>query len=117
MRLIHDAGGVAIWAHPTRAPSERAALLDYARGEALLQRWVEWDLDGLETFYGAYTPPEVEWTTRMAARYELLGTGGSDFHGATKPNVKLGEVNGGRGVPDGVLDALKARAARRRGGL
>ncbi len=114
--LIHGAGGVAIWAHPTRAPSERSALLDFESGEALLKQWVEWGLDGLEVHYGAYTVPEIEWTNAMAKKYNLLGTGGSDFHGTTKPTVKLGQVNGGVGVPDEVLDALKARARVWRGG-
>lgn len=110
VRLIHDAGGVAVWAHPTRAPSERAALLDFASGETLLQKWITWGLDGLETHYGAYTPAEIEWTNAMAQKYDLLGTGGSDFHGKNKPTVHLGQVNGKQGVPDEVLDALKARA-------
>ena len=115
VRLIHQAGGVAIWAHPTRAPSERAALLDFTRGEAMLKQWIEWRLDGLETYYGAYTPDEVAWTNAMAEKYGLLGTGGSDFHGKTKPTVALGAVNGGAEVPDGVLERLKARARKWRG--
>ena len=115
VRLIHEAGGVAIWAHPTRAPSERAALLDFGRGEALIKRWVTWELDGLETRYGAYTPVEIEWTEEMARRHNLIGTGGSDFHGVTKPDVKLGCVNGDQSVPDEVLNLLKAGAARWRG--
>ena len=112
VRLIHDAGGVAVWAHPTRAPSERAALLDFSHGEKLLQQWANWGLDGLETYYGAYTPDEIAWTNRMATQFGLIGTGGSDFHGATKPNVKLGAVNGGTRVPADVLEQLKARARR-----
>ena len=109
VRLIHEAGGVAVWAHPTRAPSERAALLNFESGESMLRRWVEWGLDGLETHYGAYTPAEIEWTRAMAAKYDLIGTGGSDFHGLTKPTVALGQVNGGGAVPDAVLEVLKAR--------
>ena len=112
VRLIHEAGGVAVWAHPTRAPSERAALLDFARGEKMLEQWSEWGLDGLETHYGAYTPDEMVWTTRMAEKFGLIGTGGSDFHGLTKPTVFLGQVNGGAGVPDDVLETLKARARK-----
>ena len=115
VRLIHDAGGVAVWAHPTRAPSERAALLDFESGETLLQQWLGWGLDGLEIYYGAYTPAEIEWTNAMTEKYKLLGTGGSDFHGANKPTVKLGEVNGEGRVPAEVLDALKARARHWRG--
>ena len=115
VRLIHDAGGVAIWAHPTRAPSERAAPLDFARGKELVQRWSDWKLDGLETHYGAYTPGEIEWTNQMAQQFGLIGTGGSDFHGAGKPNVKLGQVNGGQSVPAEVLRNLKTRARFWRG--
>ena len=110
VKLIHDAGGVAVWAHPTRAPSERSALLDFARGEKLIQQWAAWGLDGLETYYGAYTPAEIEWTNRMASQFDLIGTGGSDFHGANKPNVQLGEVNGKQRVPAEALEKLKARA-------
>lgn len=110
VELIHDAGGVAIWAHPTRPPSERSSAFDLSRGDELLKLWLAWGLDGLETFYGAYTPEEVAWTMARAREHGLVGTGGSDFHGATKPNVLLGKVNGGASVPDDVLRALKARA-------
>lgn len=116
VELIHQAGGVAVWAHPTRAPSERAALLDFASGETLLKQWIEWGLDGIETYYGAYTPAEIEWTHEMARKYDLLGTGGSDFHGNNKPAVYLGEVNGKQSVPAEALEKLKARAQHWRGG-
>ncbi len=112
--LIHDAGGVAVWAHPTRSPSERAEVLNFSRGETLLRLWREWGLDGLEIFYGAYAAEEAAWTRAMSEKYDLLGTGGSDFHGATKPNVPLGQVNGGVKVPDEVLLALRQRAAKSR---
>lgn len=115
VKLIHDAGGVAVWAHPTRSPSERAEVLDFSRGEALLQLWRDWGLDGLETFYGAYSPEEAAWTRAMSEKYDLLGTGGSDFHGATKPGVPLGRVNGGGEVPDEVLSALRLRAKGEQG--
>jgi len=109
VELIHDAGGVAIWAHPTRQPSERAEILDFTRGEALLQKWKEWGLDGLEIYYGAYTSEEAAWTRAMSEKYHLLGIGGSDFHGATKPNVPLGKVNGGGEVPEQVIADLELR--------
>jgi hypothetical protein len=43
----------------------------------------------------------------MQQRHNLLGTGGSDFHGAPKPTVKLGVTHTGKAVPDEVLDELK----------
>ena len=113
--LIHEAGGVAVWAHPTRGPSERAEVLDFARGEELLHQWKAWGLDGMEVYYGAYTPAEAAWTLSMSEKYGLLGTGGSDFHGATKSGVPLSRVNGDARVPDGVLGVLEARAKGNRG--
>ena len=111
VRLIHEAGGVAVWAHPTRPPSARASVLEFAEGEILLQQWLKWGLDGLETYYSAYTPEEAAWTAAMAAKYGLLGTGGSDFHGISKPNVRLGVTHTGGPLPASVLQALKSRRA------
>lgn len=113
VELIHKAGGLAVWAHPTRPPSARADILDSELGEKLLQHWVEWGLDGLEVHYGAYTPPERSWAQAMAQKYHLLGTGGSDFHGVSKPHVKLGRVTDDKPVPFEALKNLKnARASR-----
>jgi len=104
IELIHEAGGIAVWAHPPRSGKYSNDEL-----EACLKDWVSWDLDGLETYYGAYTDAQAQWAARMQKRYDLLGTGGSDFHGAAKPNVKLGVAHTGKAVPDEVLDQLKAR--------
>jgi len=102
--LIHEAGGVAVWAHPPRSGQYSLPEL-----EARLQEWIAWGLDGLETYYSSYTDAEAQWTARMQKQYNLLGTGGSDFHGAPKPHVKLGVTHTGKAVPDRVLDELKAR--------
>ena len=47
----------------------------------------------------------------LAAEFGFVATGGSDFHGQTKPGVRLGAGTGGRPIPDSVLAELKARAA------
>jgi predicted metal-dependent phosphoesterase TrpH len=104
IELIHDAGGVAVWAHPPRSGQYSPDEL-----EARLKEWIAWGLDGLETYYSAYTDAQAQWAARMQKRYGLLGTGGSDFHGAPKPAVKLGVTHTGKAVPDEVLDELKAR--------
>ncbi|HEX8464763.1 MAG TPA: PHP domain-containing protein [Abditibacterium sp.] len=118
IRLIHDGGGVAVWAHPTRPPSKRGGgAVDFEVWEAKLQRWIGWGLDGLEIYYWQYTSEEAEWTAKMAAKYGLLGTGGSDFHGTSKPMVFLGVTHTQNAVPDEVLEALKARGGAPRQGL
>lgn len=105
--LIHEAGGVAIWAHPTRSKD-----VSHTHLEARLRDLLEAGLDGLETYYAAYTPEEQAWCEQMARKYGILGTGGSDFHGVSKPDIHLGRVRDGVGVPVGVLDALKAKRHR-----
>lgn len=108
IQLIHDGGGAAIWAHPTRPPSKRGApSVDFAEWEEKLRGWLEWKLDGLEIYYSQYTPEEASWTAHMARKYDLIGTGGSDFHGASKPGIELGITHTGVAVPDEVLAALK----------
>ncbi|RYG75241.1 PHP domain-containing protein [bacterium] len=110
IELIHAGGGVAIWAHPTRPPSKRGGgLVDFDEWEVKLQRWIEWGLDGIEIYYSQYLPEEAEWTLRMVEKYGLLGTGGSDFHGTTKPTIELGVTHTGEALPDAVLDMLKAK--------
>lgn len=83
--LIHDAGGVAILAHPTLYKLSRQrtlSLIDY-----LKQR----GLDGLECYYPAYTPRQTRDFLQFCHNNRLLITGGSDFHGSFKPRISLGQ--------------------------
>lgn len=105
--LIHEAGGIAVWAHPLRPPSTRLRAPMDEIVEQQIANWKSWGLDGMEVFYGDYEPSEAQWSHEMARKYELIGTGGSDFHGANK-TMRLGEVNDGARVPDEVLDILKS---------
>ena len=109
VELIHAAGGVAVWAHPTRPPSKRAGETDFIELERQLREWIEIGLDGLEIYYSQYSEAEANWTAQMAQKYALLGTGGSDFHGASKPTIELGKTHTQCAVPDEVLGALQAK--------
>jgi predicted metal-dependent phosphoesterase TrpH len=100
---IHQAGGVAVWAHP---PFNRK--VEWDEYEDILREWIGWGLDGLEIYYSLYTPEDAQWCGQMAQKYNLLGSGGSDFHGVSKPTVFLGKTHTGGPVPDEVLTALKA---------
>jgi predicted metal-dependent phosphoesterase TrpH len=101
---IHDAGGVAVWAHP---PLNRNFTLSEL--EQKLTDWVSWGLDGLETYYTRYTPEETAWSREVVQKHGLLASGGSDFHGVSKPDINLGTAQDGMVVPDEVLLSLKQR--------
>ena len=78
IELIHQAGGVAVWAHP------RIDAFD--RGVRGLR---ELGLDGVECYRPRLAPSEVQYFETAARDLELLRTGGSDWHGAW--HGKLGE--------------------------
>ena len=69
----------------------------------------EQGLDGIEVFYSQHTEAETALYQEIAHELEFAISGGSDFHGRSKPNVTLGVVYHGTGVPDRVLADLRAR--------
>jgi hypothetical protein len=66
-------------------------------------------VSGLECYYPTHDEATVARMLELADANDLVPTGGSDFHGATKPDVKLGQADGGRPVPYTVLVTLKER--------
>ncbi len=105
--LIRAAGGVAVLAHPT------FLYLKPAAEKKFFQRLVDGGLGGVETYYSRHNEQDTRHYLDMAKHYDLVPTGGSDFHGATKPDVHLGIGLGNLKVPYEVLDQLRARVPAR----
>ncbi|MBI5833732.1 MAG: PHP domain-containing protein [Armatimonadetes bacterium] len=108
IELVHAAGGAAVLAHPCQTRLSPADLAD------TLSRWVARGLDGLEVYYPQHTPRQRRLYRDLATRWRLAITVGSDFHGATKPGVRLGQVPGRVPDDDEVLDRLRGAAERHR---
>jgi len=75
IRWIHDAGGLAVWAHPfwdVDADDEVLAAID---------RYAAAGLDGVECFYPTHTAQQTRLLVDRCAALGLLTTGSSDFHG------------------------------------
>ncbi|HUX67619.1 MAG TPA: PHP domain-containing protein [Terriglobales bacterium] len=104
MRLIRAAGGVAVLAHPGTLPLTRVEL------EAMVAELCGEGLGGIEAYWAKHTPGVVRACEAIAARHQLLATGGSDFHGAHKPEIELGMAAGGALAP-ALLDGLEGRIA------
>jgi predicted metal-dependent phosphoesterase TrpH len=104
--MIHAAGGVAICAHPTQL-----RLPNFARLERVLKDLVDLGLDGVEVIHSDHRPLEVKFLDAFATKYQLLKTGGSDFHGSMKSKVSLGLARQ-RPIPRRYFDALIARLKR-----
>ncbi|MEO8288833.1 MAG: PHP domain-containing protein [Chloroflexota bacterium] len=100
IELVHSAGGVASLAHPTWLK----------RPEALLPTLVEAGLDGIETYYGSYDLETVNWLARLAAQYNLVPTGGTDYHGF--PGLAHADL-GSRSLPPECFAQLERRSRDR----
>jgi len=102
-RWIREAGGVPVVAHPGRFTGGGFRWDD---AMADLQRQ---GLEGLEGYYGEYRAAEQKYFVALAARLGMVVTGGSDYHGANKPGLRLGRGRGGLQVPDELLDRLETQ--------
>ncbi|MDP1946860.1 MAG: PHP domain-containing protein [Nitrospirota bacterium] len=101
---IRAAGGVAVLAHPTWAKVSGESL------NALLIALKAEGLGGIEVHYSSHTKRQTREYLDLAKRLDLLITGGSDFHGITKPDIEVGTGKGGLKVSEKLLDPLKKAA-------
>ena len=82
---IRAAGGVAILAHPVHLNCRNRAEL-----ERVMRELIAAGLEGIEVYHTDHTVDQTRLYLELACRYHLLVTGGSDFHGAAKPEAMLG---------------------------
>lgn len=101
VELIKQAGGIAILAHP----------LLYHLSSVSMQRLVDdlkaVGLDGIEAIYSTYSVRDEHLMKKFAADNGLLVSGGSDFHGSTKPTIQLGTGRGNLFIPYSILEHMK----------
>lgn len=101
VELILSAGGVPVLAHPVLYH------LSDARLDTLVSRLKEAGLAGIEAVYSTYNTAEERQMRKLADKYDLLISGGSDFHGATKPGLDLGCGYGRLCIPYEILENIK----------
>jgi predicted metal-dependent phosphoesterase TrpH len=101
IRLIHKAGGIAVLAHPFVYHLPEQEL------DELIGNLKKDGLDGLEVFYSSNTGFDEGIARRYANKYNLLMTGGSDFHGDNKPHISMGTGRGNLRIPYSVLTNIK----------
>lgn len=107
--IIHEAGGVTSLAHfhkniglgklESRQQQEQAIVELHRLG-----------LDGMERFYPNYSVEDAEFAAKMIAKYDLMPTGGTDFHGTNRPGIEMGSgLNGNMAVPYAFYEEVKSR--------
>lgn len=101
--LVRRAGGVPVLAHPYQLRLAEEAL------DARIPEWKDAGLGGIEVQHSSHDAARQSFLERLAAKHGLAATGGSDFHGDTKPDVALGRAHGGARIPMSRLDDLIRR--------
>ena len=98
--LINMAGGIAILAHPYSYKLSRSQV------EALLDKLIPAGLAGMECYYSTYDDGQTSELRSIALSKKLLVSGGSDFHGAIKPDISIGTGWGNLKVPEVLLERM-----------
>ena len=101
VETLRAAGGLPVVAHLFKyryTPEQLTAMVDAAAAAGAV---------GLEAMYTNYTPEQEQAVRVLAAERGLLCTGGTDYHGARKPDIALGRGFGNLRVPYALLEGLK----------
>ena len=104
IQTIVRAGGVPVLAHPFQYRLNDGPLRE------LIEQCLYFGLRGIECWYSGYSPEQSVCLSALAEEYGLLRTGGSDFHGLPKPQIRLGRGSGELSVPYACLEALREAA-------
>jgi predicted metal-dependent phosphoesterase TrpH len=99
IELIHQAGGIAVMAHP-----------GLNRTDEIIPDLVKAGLDGIECFHTKHSTAMSERYLEIADKYHLLVTGGSDCHGFSKGKPLIGTVK----LPYSAIEKMKAKLAGRK---
>lgn len=104
IKIILDNGGVPILAHPTLYN------LDLRQLDQLISTLKEAGLKGIEGIYSTYTKAETRYIGEFAKKYNLVISGGSDFHGQHKSDIDLGTGRGQLQIPYDLLEPIRKLA-------
>lgn len=101
MELITKAGGVPVLAHPLLYKMSDTNL------ENMMVKLRQKGLKAVEVYYSTHSNSDTQHVMAMANRVGLLYSGGSDFHGATKPKIDMGTGMGKLAVPYEILEKIR----------
>lgn len=103
--FVRSINAVPVLAHPFLNLSEErlAEFLPEAKAKGLV---------GMECLYSKYDAQKVKRSIELADTFDLMYSGGSDFHGINKPDIRLGVGRGNLRVPMAWAENLKKTASR-----
>lgn len=106
IRLIKNANGLSILAHPSTLNIGIYEL------NSFIKKLKEKGMDGMETHYHSLTKEDCKYYANIAKKYDLLTSVGSDFHGANKKNISIGQYKNPPKNPDTILNKMLEQLGR-----
>jgi 3',5'-nucleoside bisphosphate phosphatase len=94
IRLVNSSGGIPVYSHPGAT-----------KRDELIPKMVEYGLQGIEVYYPTHSPDDIARYLQLAKKYDLVVTGGSDYHGERRPDLKLGGII----LDDSLVEKIKKR--------
>ena len=79
IEIVHESGGVAVWAHPFWNVDDPTAVIER------IERFAAFGIDGVEAFYPTHDAQQASAIADRCAELGLLTTGSADFHGPAHP--------------------------------
>ena len=101
--FIRSIGAVAVWAHPY-------IHMNFEQAQAFLPEAIDCGLQGMETIYSLYSDETAAKAKEVCHSFRLCESGGSDFHGANKPDISLGVGKGNLQIPYEFYEKLRSLA-------
>jgi predicted metal-dependent phosphoesterase TrpH len=106
IELLRSSGAVPVWAHPY--------LFRGGDVEVVLQELIAAGLMGVEVYHPSHTPSEVKKLENFCAQYDLLMTGGSDYHGSLPGSKDKSSTLNQLSLPLDLLECVKQAAGKLR---
>ena len=107
IELIRHAGGIPVLAHPCHY-----TFADTDELKPVLTELKAIGLRGIEAYYSKHTHLQTACYLKLAEEFDLAVSGGTDFHGSIKPDVKIGSgIDGNLDLDDGIVENLRRKAA------
>lgn len=103
IEMINQAGGLAVLAHPKQMKLDDQP----SRLEAEISRFKAEGMAGIEAYSSCQSKEEAASYIKLAEKYGLLVTGGSDFHGINRSQIPIGWMGDGVHLTYEVVDRMK----------
>lgn len=103
IRCINEAGGIAVLAHPVTIDRTMASI------PGVVETLKGLGLGGIEVYYPTHSKTVRKTLLELNRKFDLIATGGSDFHGHTKTENGMGKIGKSQRLPYEILEKLKSR--------